>query len=328
MKRLLLGFAGVVVVAALAGVWLLQRPYQGFGEERFIEFPKGTGTMEMAKRLADAGVIQSRWHLLAARALRPNQRWQAGEYRFHKPANVWEVSDRLRRGDIYRVELRIPEGYNLFDIGEVVQEAGLAKSDAFVAAARNPALIRDLAPQAPSLEGFLFPSTYHVPRSIGADGLVRMFTEQFRKEWKAAGGTGDALPVVTLASLVEKETGAPEERGIVAGVYRNRLEKGMKMEADPTTIYAAMLAGVWRGTIYKSDLAREHPYNTYAVAGLPPGPIANPGRAAIVAALRPTATEFLYFVAKGDGSGRHNFSKTYAEHAKAVIAWRGRGRRT
>jgi len=152
-----------------------------------------------------------------------------------------------------------------------------------------------------------------------------MLTEQFRKEWKAAGGTGDALTAVTLASLVEKETGAPEERPMVSSVYHNRMKLGMKMEADPTTIYAAMLTGTWRGTIYKSDLQRVHPYNTYAVAGLPPGPIASPGRASIAAALRPATSDYLYFVAKGDGTHRHKFSKTYAEHSRAVTAWRRRG---
>jgi len=327
MKRILLILA---VLLLLAGGWIaltIGRPHSPASSEVFVEFPKGTGTMEMATRLADAGVIASRWYLLAARALQPGQRWQAGEYRFHKAATVWEVAERLRRGDVYLVELRIPEGYNLYDVGAVVEKAGLGTAAAFIHEARRPAMIRDIAPHAPSLEGFLFPSTYHVPRKTSAEALCRMLTEQFRKEWKAIGGGTDALAATTLASLVEKETGAPEERTVVAAVYRNRLQQGMKLEADPTTIYAAMLEGVWRGTIYKSDLQRVHPYNTYAVAGLPPGPIANPGRAALAAALHPASSDYLYFVAKGDGTGRHNFSKTYAEHARSVVAWR-RGRRT
>ncbi|MBI2686432.1 MAG: endolytic transglycosylase MltG [Acidobacteria bacterium] len=328
MKRSL-AIIAVLAVAAAAGIFFtLNRAYKGFPTDQFIEFSKGTGSSEIARRLADAGVIPSRWHLLAVRALRPNQVWQAGEYRFHKSATVWEVADRLRRGDVYLVEFRIPEGYNLYDIAAVVEQNGFAKAPEFIRLARNPALIRDLAPQAPSLEGFLFPSTYMVPRKTSPEALCRLMTEQFRKEWKAAGGgSGGLLSTVTLASLVEKETGAPEERPIVAAVYRNRLGQRMKLEADPTTIYSAMLEGVWRGTIYKSDLQRPHPYNTYAVTGLPPGPIANPGRASLAAALHPAASPFLYFVAKGDGTGRHNFSKTYAEHSRAVIAWR-RGRRT
>ena len=324
MKRIFIILA--VVLIAAAGSIGLSLNRQILPSEQFIEFPKGTGTMEIASRLAAAGVIPSRWHLLAARALRPGQRWQAGEYRFHKPATVWEVADRLKRGDVYLVELRIPEGYNLYDIAGAVEQAGFAKAIAFINAARNPAPIRDLAPHAPSLEGFLFPSTYYVPRKTTAEVLCRLLTDQFRKEWKLAGGGPNALASVTLASLVEKETGAPEERAVVAAVYRNRLQLGMKLEADPTTIYSAMLEGIWRGKIYKSDLQRLHPYNTYAVAGLPPGPIANPGRAALSAALHPAASDYLFFVAKGDGTGRHNFSKTYAEHARSVVAWRrGRG---
>jgi len=322
MKRILIILAAVLVLAVSGITLTLNRAYQGFATDQFLDFPKGTGTMEMARRLADAGVIPTRWHLLAARLLRPEQKWQAGEYRFQKAATVWEVADRLRRGDVYLVELRIPEGYNLYDIGGVVEQAGFGKAAEFVAAARNPALIRDLVPRAPSLEGFLFPSTYFVPRKTSVDTLCRLLTDQFRREWKAVGGAGDVLAVVALASLVEKETGVPEERPVVAGVYQNRLRKGMKLDADPTTIYAAMLEGVWRGTIYKSDLQRIHPYNTYAVAGLPPGPIANPGRAALAAALKPADTEFLFFVAKGDGTRRHNFSRTYEEHARAVTAWR------
>lgn len=325
VKRLFLGTLTLLLLAVFAVGVALFRPYQGFAAEQFVEIPKGTGTLEIGRRLADAGVIPSRWHLALLRALRPGQKWQAGEYRFAKPATVWEVAGRMQRGDVFLVEFRIPEGYNLFDIAGLVEEAGLGSAPEFLAAARNPALIRDLAPSAPSLEGFLFPSTYHVPRKIGATGLCRVLTDQFRKEWKTAGGgTTDVLATVTLASLVEKETGVPSERTMVAAVYANRLQQGMRLEADPTTIYAAMLEGVWRGTIYKSDLQRVHPYNTYAVAGLPPGPIANPGRASLSAALHPAQSDFLFFVAKGDGSGGHTFSRNYADHSRAVAAWRRR----
>lgn len=328
MKRKRIAVAAAVatllLIAALAAAISLRRPYKAFPDEQFLEFPKGTGTMEMARRLAGAGVVPSRWHLLAIRALQPGRAWQAGEYRFAKEASPWEIAARLSRGDVYLIDLRIPEGFNIFDIATAVEEAGLGSAEAFIAAARNPELIRDLAPDAPTLEGFLFPSTYHLPRKTTPEALCRTLTGQFRKEWKAVGGGASALPAVTLASLVEKETAVPAERPIVAAVYRNRLAKGMKLEADPTTIYAAMLAGVWRGTIYRSDLDRPHPYNTYAVPGLPPGPIANPGRAALAAALRPAESDFLFFVASGDGSGGHNFSRTYAEHARAVAAWRRR----
>ncbi len=322
MKKTLLGLV-LLIAAGIGGVALtLSKPHKAFEGAKFIEFAKGTGTMEMAKRLEEAGVLQSRWQLIAARALKPSVKFQAGEYKFEKPASVWDVVERLRKGDVYLVELRIPEGYNIYEIAEAVETAGLVKASAFLAVAQNPAMIRDLAPAAPSLEGFLFPSTYHLPRKITAEALCRVLTDQFRREWKAVGGTGSVLEAVAMASLVEKETGAPEERAVVSAVYHNRLKKGMKLDADPTTIYAAMLLGKWRGTIYKSDLEREHPYNTYRTVGLPPGPIANPGRAAIAAALKPAQAEFIYFVARPDGSGRHIFSKNYNDHARAVAAWR------
>jgi len=322
MKKTLLTLV-LLIAAAIGGVALtLSKPYKGFEGIKFTEFAKGTGTMEMARRLEEAGVLQSRWQLMAARALKPSVKFQAGEYKFEKAASVWDVVERLRKGDVYLVELRIPEGYNVYEIAQAVEIAGLVKASAFIAAAKNPSMIRDLAPTAPSLEGFLFPSTYHVPRKITAEGLCRVLTDQFRREWKAVGGGSTVLDTVSLASLVEKETGAPEERAVVSAVYHNRLRKGMKLDADPTTIYAAMLLGKWRGTIYKSDLEREHPYNTYRTVGLPPGPIANPGRAAIAAALKPAPAEFIYFVARPDGSGRHIFSKSYSDHARAVAEWR------
>lgn len=322
IKRIV-GSAAVFALACVAGgAYILSRPYRSFAGEAFVEIRRGMGARQIAETLAGAGVIQTPWHLLAVKALDTNVKWQAGEYRFDKPATVWEVSDRIRRGDVYLVEVRIPEGYNLYEIAEALERSKLMTQADFLRAARDPSLIRDLAPQAPSLEGFLFPSTYHVPRRTTAEAFCRLLTDQFRREWKTLGGDQNVLSTVTLASLVEKETGVPAERGLVAGVYRNRITQGMKLEADPTTIYAARLEGAWRGTIYRSDLQRVHPYNTYTVPGLPPGPIANPGKASLAAALAPAQTDNLFFVAKPDGSGGHTFSKTLAEHSKAVSVWR------
>jgi UPF0755 protein len=198
----------------------------------------------------------------------------------------------------------------------------------FLEAASDPASIHDLAPHAQTLEGFLFPSTYRLSHATTAAQLTKMMTSQFRKEWarvsSAQGATGppaDAEKTITLASLVEKETGVAEERPLVASVFTNRLAKGMRLECDPTTIYAALLDNRYRGKIHKSDLASANPYNTYQNAGLPPGPIANPGAAAMQAALAPADTKFLFFVAKPSGGG-HQFSETLAEHDKAVQAYR------
>jgi UPF0755 protein len=158
-------------------------------------------------------------------------------------------------------------------------------------------------------------------------------TSQFRKEWRrliektaGQGNPAEVQATVTLASMVEKETSVPQERALVAGVFANRLEKGMKLDCDPTTIYAALLDNRYRKTIHKSDLASQNPYNTYQHAGLPPGPIANPGAAALEAALAPVKTDYLYFVAKADGTG-HNFSSTLAGHERATQAYRKRSRK-
>jgi UPF0755 protein len=204
-----------------------------------------------------------------------------------------------------------------------VEALGMGSRAAFRAAASDPAPIRDLDPEASSLEGYLFPSTYRLSRKTTPAQICRMMTDQFRAVWKKLDATGNKpRAIVTLASLVEKETGVGEERPIVAAVYKNRLERGIKLECDPTTIYAALLQNRYRGKIYRSDLDSEHPYNTYRHEGLPPGPIANPGEASLRAALMPSNTDYLFFVARPDGSGGHNFSVTMREHSRAVAEYR------
>jgi UPF0755 protein len=224
---------------------------------------------------------------------------------------------------VFYYELRVPEGSNMFDIAAALEKLGLMKQDAFLSVSKNPALIQDLAPTAPSLEGYLFPSTYRLVRSTTPQQVAREMTSQFRKVWKdLSGNATDVNRIVTLASLVEKETAIPSERPAVASVYVNRLERNMKLDCDPTTIYAALLEGRYRGTIYRSDLESANAYNTYRNPGLPPGPIANPGIASLKAALQPASTEYLYFVARPDGSGGHSFSETLGQHNEAVRAYR------
>jgi UPF0755 protein len=191
----------------------------------------------------------------------------------------------------------------------------------FLAAARNPALVRDLDPDAPSLEGYLFPSTYRIHRHTTAQQICRMMTDEFRAQWKALGAGTNIHATIALASLVEREARRPEERPMVASVFHNRLNLGMRLDCDPTTVYAALLDHRYRGTIYRSDLANTSPWNTYQHAGLPPGPIANPGLSSIKAALAPAETHYLYFVAKADGSGGHNFSDSLAKHDAAVVQY-------
>ncbi len=326
-RRVAWAVAAVVLLAG-AAVGSLFQPYAGFQQEVLLDFPKGTGSRTMGRELARAGVVRYSWQFLLVRVLRPTARLQAGEYRFAKAASPWEVFRRIVRGDVVYHELAIPEGYNIFEIAEAVEAAKIMPASRFLRAARNPSLVADIAPQARTLEGYLFPSTYHVPKKVTPEQLCKQMTDQFRKVWKELDPPEwtNVHAVVTLASMVEKETGIEAERPLVASVYANRLKLGMKLDCDPTTVYAAILEGRYRGAILKSDLERDHPYNTYKVAGLPPGPIANPGKTSLAAALRPAETKFLYFVAKPGGSGEHVFSVDIASHNRAVAQYR-RGRR-
>ena len=210
----------------------------------------------------------------------------------------------------------------MFDIAQSLEDLGLMKAGEFLRAARNPAPIRDLAPEAATLEGYLFPSTYRLTRLMPAEQICRQMTGQFRHVWKELGAPAGAHRLVTLASLVEKETAVAAERPVIASVFRNRLAIGMKLDCDPTIIYAALLEDRYRGAIFQSDLASANPYNTYHHAGLPPGPIANPGKRALEAALAPAETKFLYFVARPDHTGTHQFSAGLDQHQRAVAQYR------
>ena len=325
LARVIMALVAIVVIAGAGAYYLLANPYKGFQKETFVEIPKGSTTRGIADALAKAGVIRWPWQLVAVRVLRPGSYLQAGEYRFVHSASPITVYDRIARGDVFYYELTVPEGANMFDIAAAVERLGLMPPADFLKTAHDPSLIHDLAPDAPTLEGYLFPSTYRLTRHITAQQICRLMTDTFRKKWAQLakpGQTDSVNRIVTLASLIEKETAVRAERPVVASVYLNRLRTGMQLDCDPTTIYAALLEHRYRGTIYKSDLANTNPYNTYQHAGLPPGPIANPGVDSLNAALHPSDTTYLYFVAKGDGSGGHHFSTTIEEHDKAVQAYR------
>ncbi|MGH9591994.1 MAG: endolytic transglycosylase MltG, partial [Bryobacteraceae bacterium] len=303
-------------------VYSLGTPYRGFQGDIFLEFQRGSGTRTIAQSLADAGVIRHSWQLLLARAINPTAKLQAGEYRFAEPASVLDIFSRLRRGDIYYFDFTVPEGSNMFDIARLLEEERIIAAADFLRAAADPVRIHDLAPTAKTLEGYLFPSTYRLSHSTTGADLCQMMTAEFRQHWKKlAGPEANVHQTVTLASLVEKETGVPEERAVIAGVFANRMRIGMRLDCDPTVIYAALIENRYRGVIHRSDLDKQNPYNTYQNAGLPPGPIANPGAAALAAALAPAQTHFLYFVAKPGGGG-HVFSSTLAAHEKAVRSYR------
>jgi UPF0755 protein len=313
------------VLTALAGgfaAWRVAGPYRGFEGGTFVDIPRGASTAAIARTLEEAGVVRSRWDFLLARAARRGRKLQAGEYRFERPASAMEVFARIARGDVFYYELVAPEGWSMFDIAAAAEKLGLFPANRFLDAARDPAAIRDLDPQAPTLEGYLFPDTYKLSRHTTPEQLCRIMTARFRTVWRELDTGAGVHGTVTLASLVEKEGKATAERPRIAAVFQNRLRIGMKLDCDPTTIYAALLDARYRGTIYKSDLASGNPYNTYRRAGLPPGPIANPGLASIQAVLSPAPSDALYFVLRPDGSGEHQFSNNLAAHEEATERYR------
>ena len=313
---------GLGVAAAVAFVVLV--PY-GPTSETFTEIPPGTSTRNIGAELERAGIIRSRYGFDLLRVGKGG-RLRAGEYRFDHPASLLEVYARLRRGDVFTVQVVVPEGFNLFDVATAVQGAGLTDHDTFLAAARQRTdlLAGVLPPHAPrpaSLEGFLFPDTYRFSRHATPDGMLAIMVRRFRLAAAQIGlDPANTLRVVTLASLVEKEVRTAEERPLVAGVFENRLARGMPLQTDPTVIYAALLEGRYRGTIYQSDLQSLSLYNTYRHTGLPPGPIANPGMDALRAAMHPVATDYLYFVS--DAAGHSRFSADLGEHGRQVDAYR------
>jgi UPF0755 protein len=318
LRRLL--FLAIVVGGFLA--YRVLAPYQGFRGETFVEIPRGTSTQGVARKLAEAGVVRTPYDFLLARTAERRRVLQAGEYQFSHAASAVEVVDRIARGDVYAIDFVVPEGKNMFDIAALGEQLKLFPAADFLKAARNPALIHDLDPQAPTLEGYLFPNTYKLPRKATPERLCQIMTGKFREVWKGMNAGADVHRTVTLASLVEKEGKQPQDRPQIAAVFANRLRIGMKLDCDPTTIYAALLAGRYNGVIHRSDLDSEDPYNTYRHPGLPPGPIANPGQDALAAALHPADIDALYFVLKPDGSGSHQFSKTIEDHDKATAAYR------
>ena len=323
---LLLGTLTVVIVLMAGALTVYLGPYFNRQGRSFVEIERGMSSQAIARTLEERGIVRSRWAFLAVRLLHPRAGLQAGEYRFEAEQTPFQVFDKIHRGEIFYEQLTVPEGSNIFDIAEMLRHSDTVAAPAFLQAASDPRPIRDLDPQAPSLEGYLFPSTYRVTHKTTAQQLCREMTGEFRKQWKqliaGRAPSRSVHQIVTLASLVEKEAAAEGERPEVASVFLNRLKLSMPLQCDPTTIYAALVENRYRGTIHRSDLASVNPYNTYTHTGLPPGPIANPGLRSLRAALHPADTTFLYFVAKPNGVGSHVFSSSLAEHEKAVLAYR------
>ncbi|HXX20550.1 MAG TPA: endolytic transglycosylase MltG [Candidatus Acidoferrum sp.] len=331
MRRL--GLLALLAISALGAgaAWLdsqISRPYRGHRPEKvFVDIPHGSSRWQIAGILRDNDVIRNRlafalfadWHF--------RKRLQAGEYLFDRPLNSRETFWKISRGQIFVHTVTVPEGWTMFDIAAEFGRQGICSREDFLAAARDASLVWDLAPQAKSVEGFLFPSTYEFTRHTSCGQAVKRMVENFRAVWESL-VPSDAPPpagltpaqVVTLASLVERETPMPAERPIVAGVFYNRLRLGHPLQCDPTVQYAMALGGHPIKDVRPKDLRIDSPYNTYEHRGLPPGPIANPGEASLRAALAPATTDYLYFVANDEGG--HFFSRTLAEHNRNVAKLR------
>ena len=320
----MLKFAAFVALLALAAggwlAWSMWTPVQP-DQSKYVQLRPGFGTRRIARELQSAGVIRSRTAFLVWHYFHRDRSLKAGEYLFNASANVAQIHDRLARGDVYVHTVVIPEGYNMFDIARAVQEAGLGPADDFLKVAQSDiALISDIAPEARSLEGYLFPATYQFTRAQSMSEIVGIMVKQFRQVAGEIGLNNDVQRVVTLASIVEKETAVAEERPLVASVYTNRLASRVALQADPSVIYAELLDGSYAGKLHHADMQVRSSYNTYTHPGLPPGPIGNPGRSALEAAMHPAQTGYFYFVA--DGNGRHRFAHSLEEHNRNVIAYR------
>jgi len=314
----------VGILGAAAWWWFVLAPF-GPSSETFVEIAPGTGTAGIAKELQQAGIVRSAFAFEAMKEFQGGS-LKAGEYRFDHAVPLGEVYTRLRKGDVYTKTVVIPEGFNIFDIAQAVGAAGLGSSAEFLAAEQsNTALIAKWSPGATSLEGYLFPDTYKFSRRATPVQILSAMVKRFGQEAALLGlQGGDVARTVTMASLVEKEVALPGERPEVASVFENRLAAGMMLQTDPTVIYASLMQGTWTGVIHQSELHSDSAYNTYTHVGLPPGPICNPGVAALKAALHPAQTEYLYFVAGTDGATK--FAKTLGEHNGNVTAYRAGAR--
>jgi UPF0755 protein len=319
----------VVLVLLVAGVGAYTTyrrayaPFRGYEGEQLVDIPAGSGTSTIGRRLVGAGVVRDELTFRVALRLSGNaRRLQAGEYRFDRPLSAVDVIGKIARGEVDLRPITFPEGLTISEMSRIFEASGLGSAASFIEASKDVSPVSDLDPAARDLEGYLFPDTYALPRSADAQRVVKVMVERFREVMTAdlVGAASErgwtVRELVTLASLVEKETARPEERPLVAAVYTNRLEVGMGLQCDPTVIYALQSAGRYDGNLRRDDLAFDSPYNTYRYPGLPPGPIAAPGKGALEAAARPADADFLYFVSRNDGS--HEFARTLDEHNRNV----------
>ena len=318
-------FAGVfllALIAAGAAAWLVLTPY-GPEKATLLNVAPGSSTERIGRELEEAGVVRSQFAFDLMRFWKHGT-LKAGEYKFEGPATVAEVYRKIERGEVFTVSVTIPEGANIFDIAARLQQAGLGTRQGFLETAEEQVgLVANLDPEAKSLEGYLFPATYRFAPDATDEQMAAAMVLRFRQVAGELGLKENIHRVVTVASLVERETAVSAERPLVASVFENRLAKNMPLMSDPSVIYGLELDSRWQGAIHKSDLAFDTAYNTYLHAGLPPGPVANPGIPSLRAAMDPAKTNYLYFVAAGiDPQGKSLFSATLREQNKNVAGYR------
>ncbi|UCF67545.1 MAG: endolytic transglycosylase MltG [Acidobacteriota bacterium] len=326
-RLLLMPLAAIALVGLAAGLGLIGFAFhpqgtRGQGPVQ-MEVPAGAHGREIARLVEQHHLVAPSWMFAALlRLTGAHREVKAGKYELQPPLTPLELIRELRAGQSVTTAVTLPEGLTRLETAQLLAEKGVAEQTELLAAFADVSLIEDLDPLASDLEGYLFPETYRFPLPFVArrvaQELVRTFRLRFAEPYAAeiAASERSLREIVTLASLVEKETGLAEERGRIAGVFAERLRRGWLLQCDPTVVYALKMEGRWDGNIRKADLSFDHPYNTYRHAGLPPGPIASTGLSALVAAVEPDVSGALYFVAKGDGS--HQFSRTLREHQRAV----------
>ena len=331
LKKAFLILSGFLLLGFGAGFAVMNQlqPVGNSSRVVVVDIAEGSSLSNVAKRLYRQKLIKSDWAFVwMSRLGGLDRKIISGEYEFHGGMAPSTILEKIIRGEVLQHTVTIPEGFAMSQIADLLHEQGLADRDAFLLCARDPAFIQTLSLSVDSLEGYLFPDTYRFARHVKPERLIEAMVARFKQtvseedHGRAAELDLSLHQVMTLASVIEKETAKPDERTLISGVFHNRLQKDIPLQSDPTVIYAVH---EFDGNLRKKDLSIDSPYNTYRVVGLPPGPIANPGRAAIHAALYPEATKYLYFVSRNDGS--HKFSTTLAEHNRAVRKYQLRQRR-
>ena len=287
-----------------------------------VSFPAGSGIRKLAQELKSSGIIRSSWHFILVARLRGQvRRLKAGDYRLTDAMTPTRILHKLVAGDVDYRRFVLPEGYSIYQAAELLEQKGYFSSESFLKACRDPDLLGRLHIQGGSVEGYLFPATYNLAANSSEEQLIGQMVERFNKAYAGLtdGGLVDGRSqreIVTLASIIEKEAVTADEKPLIASVFYNRLRLGMPLQSDPTAVYGVRAFG---GKVTKFDIERRSPYNTYLIMGLPPGPIGNPGEEALQAALHPARTDYLYFVARQDGT--HQFSRTLVEHNIAVARY-------